>query len=69
MPNLLVVEDDAAIGSVLESTLRLHGHQVCWCRDGRTALRKGNERKQGKHNNQGARGVHVTDPGKCGRME
>ncbi|WP_103337541.1 response regulator transcription factor [Amycolatopsis sp. CA-126428] len=38
MPNLLVVEDDAAIGSVLESTLRLHGHQVCWRRDGRTAL-------------------------------
>ncbi|MEU4252360.1 response regulator transcription factor [Amycolatopsis sp. NPDC026612] len=38
MPNLLVVEDDAAIGSVLESTLRLHGHHVCWCRDGRTAL-------------------------------
>ncbi|WP_410645213.1 response regulator transcription factor [Amycolatopsis sp. lyj-346] len=39
MPNLLVVEDDAAIGSVLESTLQLHGHQVCWARDGRTALR------------------------------
>ncbi|WP_206796459.1 response regulator transcription factor [Amycolatopsis sp. MtRt-6] len=39
MPNLLVVEDDAAIGSVLESTLRLHGHQVCWARDGRAALR------------------------------
>jgi DNA-binding response OmpR family regulator len=38
MPNLLVVEDDAAIGSVLESTLRLHGYQVCWRRDGRTAL-------------------------------
>jgi DNA-binding response OmpR family regulator len=37
MPNLLVVEDDAAIGSVLESTLRLHGYQVCWSRDGRTA--------------------------------
>src|SRR3954467_14871540 len=37
MPNLLVVEDDAAIGSVLESTLRLHGYQVCWCRDGRAA--------------------------------
>ncbi|MEV7098556.1 response regulator transcription factor [Amycolatopsis sp. NPDC051045] len=38
MPDLLVVEDDAAIGSVLESTLRLHGHHVCWRRDGRTAL-------------------------------
>jgi DNA-binding response OmpR family regulator len=38
MPNLLVVEDDAAIGSVLESTLRLHGYQVSWRRDGRTAL-------------------------------
>jgi DNA-binding response OmpR family regulator len=38
MPNLLVVEDDAAIGSVLESTLRLHGYQVCWRRDGRGAL-------------------------------
>src|SRR3569833_1355195 len=39
MPNLLVVEDDAAIGSVLESTLRLHGYQECWRRAGRTALR------------------------------
>ncbi|MFD9894766.1 response regulator transcription factor [Amycolatopsis sp. NPDC059027] len=39
MPNLLVVEDDAAIGSVLESTLRLHGYQVHWRRDGRSALK------------------------------
>jgi DNA-binding response OmpR family regulator len=38
MPKLLVVEDDDAIGGVLESTLRLHGYEVSWQRDGRTAL-------------------------------
>ncbi len=38
MPKLLVVEDDDAIGGVLESTLRLHGYDVSWQRDGRTAL-------------------------------
>ncbi|WP_414941022.1 response regulator transcription factor [Amycolatopsis sp. cmx-11-51] len=38
MPKLLVVEDDDAIGGVLESTLRLHGYEVSWKRDGRTAL-------------------------------
>ncbi|RSM52925.1 DNA-binding response regulator [Amycolatopsis sp. WAC 01376] len=38
MPKLLVVEDDDAIGGVLESTLRLHGYEVSWQRDGRTEL-------------------------------
>lgn len=38
MPKLLVVEDDDAIGGVLESTLRLQGYEVSWQRDGRTAL-------------------------------
>jgi DNA-binding response OmpR family regulator len=35
---LLVVEDDETIGSVLESSLRAHGHQVAWQRSGRGAL-------------------------------
>lgn len=35
---LLVVEDDETIGSVLESSLRAHGHQVGWQRTGRGAL-------------------------------
>src|SRR5581483_11634913 len=35
---LLVVEDDETIGSVLESSLRAHGHQVRWQRSGRGAL-------------------------------
>lgn len=40
MATVLVVEDDAAIGSVLDSALRGHGHTVRWCRDGRSALRE-----------------------------
>ncbi|MYW95938.1 response regulator transcription factor [Amycolatopsis rubida] len=40
MAKVLVVEDDAAIGSVLDSALRGHGHTVRWCRDGRSALRE-----------------------------
>src|SRR6476661_1633244 len=39
MSRLLVVEDDETIGSVLESSLRAHGHQVGWQRTGRDALR------------------------------
>lgn len=39
MSRLLVVEDDETIGSVLESSLRAHGHQVSWRRSGRDALR------------------------------
>ncbi|GAA3548840.1 response regulator transcription factor [Amycolatopsis ultiminotia] len=39
MAKVLVVEDDAVIGTVLESALRAHGHEVLWCRDGRSALR------------------------------
>jgi DNA-binding response OmpR family regulator len=38
MSRLLVVEDDETIGSVLESSLRAHGHQVGWQRTGRGAL-------------------------------
>ena len=38
MSKLLVVEDDETIGSVLESSLRAHGHQVRWQRSGRGAL-------------------------------
>ncbi|HET9257809.1 MAG TPA: response regulator transcription factor [Pseudonocardiaceae bacterium] len=38
MSRLLVVEDDETIGSVLESSLRAHGHQVGWYRTGRDAL-------------------------------
>jgi DNA-binding response OmpR family regulator len=40
---LLVVEDDETIGSVLESSLRAHGHQVAWHRTGRGALRATSE--------------------------
>jgi DNA-binding response OmpR family regulator len=40
---LLVVEDDETIGSVLESSLRAHGHQVGWQRTGRAALRAATE--------------------------
>jgi DNA-binding response OmpR family regulator len=36
---LLLVEDDESIGSVLESSLRSHGHRVLWHRTGRAALR------------------------------
>lgn len=36
-----MVEDDATIGTVLESALRAHGHEVRWCREGRAALRAG----------------------------
>ena len=39
MARLLVVEDDETIGSVLESSLSHHGHDVHWTRCGRDALR------------------------------
>ncbi|MGH3919000.1 MAG: response regulator transcription factor [Pseudonocardiaceae bacterium] len=39
MPRVLVVEDDETIGSVLDSSLRAHGHHVVWRRTGRRALR------------------------------
>ncbi|MGW4487909.1 response regulator transcription factor [Amycolatopsis sp. NPDC004368] len=38
MAKVLVVEDDVTIGGVLESSLARHGHEVRWCRDGRSAL-------------------------------
>ncbi|MFD8497622.1 response regulator transcription factor [Amycolatopsis sp. NPDC059657] len=38
MSRLLVVEDDETIGSVLDSSLRLHGYQISWQRTGRGAL-------------------------------
>jgi DNA-binding response OmpR family regulator len=38
MSRLLVVEDDQTIGQVLESSLRQHGHDVCWERTGRASL-------------------------------
>jgi DNA-binding response OmpR family regulator len=40
MSRLLVVEDDETIGTVLESSLRLQGYQVCWERTGMGALRR-----------------------------
>ncbi|MDQ4105120.1 MAG: DNA-binding response regulator, partial [Actinomycetota bacterium] len=43
MSRLLVIEDDETIGSVLESSLRAHGHQVGWQRTGRGALRAASE--------------------------
>ena len=43
MSRLLVVEDDETIGSVLESSLRAHGHQVGWQRTGRGALHAARE--------------------------
>jgi DNA-binding response OmpR family regulator len=38
MFRLLLVEDDQTIGRVLESSLRMHGYEVCWTRTGRDAL-------------------------------
>jgi DNA-binding response OmpR family regulator len=38
MSKLLVVEDDDTIGTVLESSLRLHGYTVSWQRTGHSAL-------------------------------
>lgn len=38
--SLLLVEDDETIGQALQSSLRLHGHDVCWHRDGHGALRE-----------------------------
>lgn len=38
MARLLVVEDDATIGGLLEPGLRTHGHTVCWQRSGQAAL-------------------------------
>ena len=43
MPRVLVVEDDETIGSVLDSSLRAHGHHVVWQRTGRRALRVASE--------------------------
>jgi DNA-binding response OmpR family regulator len=38
MFRLLLVEDDQTIGQVLESSLRMHGYEVCWTRTGQSAL-------------------------------
>ncbi|GAA4666400.1 response regulator transcription factor [Amycolatopsis dongchuanensis] len=38
MARLLLVEDDRTIGQALDSSLGLHGHDVCWVRDGTVAL-------------------------------
>lgn len=38
MARLLLVEDDAAIGALLESALRANGHAVTWQRTGASAL-------------------------------
>jgi DNA-binding response OmpR family regulator len=38
MFRLLLVEDDQTIGQVLESSLRMHGYEVCWTPTGRDAL-------------------------------
>ncbi len=35
---LLLVEDDRTIGEALDSSLRLHGYEVCWTRAGAMAL-------------------------------
>ncbi|MGH3775446.1 MAG: response regulator transcription factor [Pseudonocardiaceae bacterium] len=43
MSRVLVVEDDETIGSVLDSSLRAHGHHVVWQRTGRRALRAASE--------------------------
>ncbi|KAA0016355.1 response regulator transcription factor [Antrihabitans cavernicola] len=40
MAQLLVVEDDDTIGSLLSDGLHTHGHQVTWCRTGRAAVRE-----------------------------
>jgi len=37
---LLIVEDDETIGSVLQTSLRSHGYDVLWRRNGREALRE-----------------------------
>ena len=36
---VLIVEDDAALGSFLQKGLTLEGHQVDWVGDGETGLR------------------------------
>jgi DNA-binding response OmpR family regulator len=38
MFRLLLVEDDQTIGAVLESSLRMHGYQVCWVTAGEAAV-------------------------------
>ncbi|RSM89427.1 DNA-binding response regulator [Kibdelosporangium aridum] len=38
MARLLLVEDDRTIGEALDSSLRLHGYEVCWTRAGAMAL-------------------------------
>ena len=40
MGDLLVVEDDETIGSLLRDRLTAHGHTVTWVRVGRSALRE-----------------------------
>jgi DNA-binding response OmpR family regulator len=35
---VLIVEDDATIGGIVESSLRAHGYDAVWVTDGRTAL-------------------------------
>lgn len=38
MAIVLIVEDDATIGGVVESSLRAHGYDAVWVTEGRTAL-------------------------------
>ncbi|MEK6441807.1 response regulator transcription factor [Pseudonocardia sp. T1-2H] len=38
MAIVLIVEDDATIGGIVESSLRAHGYDAVWVTDGRTAL-------------------------------
>ncbi len=38
--NVLVVEDDQALGAFLASSMKLEGHQVDWVADGDTALQR-----------------------------
>jgi len=38
MFRLLLVEDDQTIGAVLESSLRMHGYEVCWVTAGGAAV-------------------------------
>ncbi|MGH3436912.1 MAG: response regulator transcription factor [Sciscionella sp.] len=44
MSRLMVVEDDATIGEVLDSSLRAHGHEVDWLGSGRDAVKLAGER-------------------------
>jgi DNA-binding response OmpR family regulator len=40
MARLLIVEDDETIGKLLESHLRMHGHEVVWQHTGQGAIRE-----------------------------